>query len=100
MINKANYKVIKMKDHIAFITNTINMAINKSTEATISNATLYMLSHNRNILKQMEDFFAENMDLMERLKNYFDVKPIVRSAIKEKIISRATTQILDTMETG
>ena len=39
------------------------------------------------------------MDLMESLKNDFDVKPMVTSSIKENITSRAMKHILETMET-
>ena len=86
MINKTNSKVIKMKEEIASVTKTMKIATNKSTEAAICNVASYILSHNNNI-QTMEEVFAENIDMMDALKNYFDIKLMITSAIKDNISS-------------
>ena len=54
-----------MKDGTKPIVKTINIVTNKVTEATISNATLYLTSRNNILLQTMEEAFTENMELME-----------------------------------
>ena len=65
----------------------------------IGEATLYLPFHNSTLLQMMEEVFAENLEMVETLKDTFDVEPMVTLAIKVNISSQATKQILDNIRT-
>jgi len=94
-IAAATYEVSNLQITSDDVIRNIKTAATKERERVIGNTTSYLNSYNDKLLDKMETVFSENLQLMEEVKDEFDMETIVKTSIQRNLGSTFVEQIVD-----
>ena len=77
-----------------------NQRQRSKTDKIIEDTAKYLKLHNNTLLQTMEEVFAENMQLMENVKDTFDIEEKAKESIQKILARDITSKILRDMSSS